>query len=319
MIPLSAFLFYYRNRWVIPPPASLDSETHHIPGNTMLWQPITPGHYAQPGPSGSTFMTAAPYNGTPIAQRAEDVNRPSTPNAAEQDSSRSKKRASNWGDAETRYLISVWKNHYPVSKRHNSKEWASIAKELNAMLQAQGLNGYRSGEQCKARMNNLEYEYKKCKDHNNKSGNDPGHEAFPYFEDLDELLGCRPKITPKHLEECGLPDKSSSSNDNSLVDPDEPTDDELREAERLFGIKNSGRDNKRKAKSSASNKASGAKKAKLTEESTTDFIKYLGESQRADHEFLEKLADKEGERELKSQQMMMNMLKDVAKIFKGDD
>ena len=44
----------------------------------------------------------------------------------------------------------------------------------------------------------------------------------------------------------------------------------------------------------------------------------LNESHKRDHEFFEKLAEKEAEREMKSQQMMFSMVKEVAKIFKGE-
>ena len=40
------------------------------------------------------------------------------------------------------------------------------------------------------------------KDHNSRSGND--RETFEYFEAIDEVLGCKPNITPKRVLECGL-------------------------------------------------------------------------------------------------------------------
>ena len=53
------------------------------------------------------------------------------------------------------------------------------------------------------------------KDHNNKSGND--RETFTYYEDLNEILGCRAKITPKTVVQCGFEDdavdKRSESSD----------------------------------------------------------------------------------------------------------
>ena len=50
----------------------------------------------------------------------------------------------------------------------------------------------------------------------------------------------------------------------------------------------------------------------------TEYFAFLNESQKRDHEFFERLAEKEGEREFKSQQMMFSMVKEVAKIFKGE-
>lgn len=45
---------------------------------------------------------------------------------------------------------------------------------------------------------------------------------------------------------------------------------------------------------------------------------FLNESQKRDHEFFERLAEKEAEREIKSQELMVSMVKEVAKIFKGE-
>ena len=50
----------------------------------------------------------------------------------------------------------------------------------------------------------------------------------------------------------------------------------------------------------------------------TEYFGFLTESQKRDHEFFECLAEKEAEREIKSQEMMLSMLKEVAKIFKGE-
>ena len=49
-----------------------------------------------------------------------------------------------------------------------------------------------------------------------------------------------------------------------------------------------------------------------------EYFAFLNESQKRNHEFFEKLAEKEAEREMKSQQMMFSMVKEVAKIFKGE-
>ena len=56
--------------------------------------------------------------------------------------------------------------------------------------------------QCKARIKYLQDEYKRVKDHNSQSGND--RETFEYFEEINQALGCKPNITPKHVLECGL-------------------------------------------------------------------------------------------------------------------
>ena len=115
-----------------------------------------------------------------------------------------KNRSPNWTDAEIRFLIEIWKEHHPISKRNNSAVWEAVAKELNRILREQGLTIVRTASQCKGKIKNLEDEYKRVKDHNSKSGNN--RETFTYYEELNEILGCRPKITPKTVIECGFED-----------------------------------------------------------------------------------------------------------------
>lgn len=51
---------------------------------------------------------------------------------------------------------------------------------------------------------------------------------------------------------------------------------------------------------------------------SAEYLSFLNESQKRDHEFFERLAEKEAEREIKSQELMVSMVKEVAKIFKGE-
>ncbi|CAH3014425.1 unnamed protein product, partial [Porites evermanni] len=94
------------------------------------------------------------------------------------------------GPRKVRLLISVWNEYFPISKRHNSSVSERISKQLNQMLPEQNLRCVRTLQQCKAKIKNLEDEFKKIKDHNNKSGND--RITFPYFDDINEVLGCKP-------------------------------------------------------------------------------------------------------------------------------
>ena len=75
---------------------------------------------------------------------------------------------------------------------------------------------------------------------------------------------------------------------------------------------------KRNSKLPAKRK-SGAKRARAANtESPDHFMTFLERCQERDHEFFEKMAEKEGERELKSQQLMFSMVKETAKLFKGE-
>ena len=289
-----------------------------------------------------------------------------------------KNRSPNWTDAEIRFLIEIWKEHHPISKRNNSAVWEAVAKELNRILREQGLTTVCTASQCKGKIKNLEDEYKRVKDHNSKSGNN--RETFTYYEELNEILGCRPKITPKTVIECGfedavlpskeicpsrkstsptqeseevleelsessdgeaenrsladvlsrrepvakkalasMPSSSKQKQQNSTESCDAGNDD-LAFSESLFFKRKPG--GKTAQKTPRTPKQPPGKRPKKKESSpssgNTEYFAFLNESQKRDHEFFERLAEKEGEREFKSQQMMFSMVKEVAKIFKGE-
>ena len=73
--------------------------------------------------------------------------------------------------SDTRHLIAAWAEVYPnIGKQRNSKEWESVASNLNKALAENVIKIYRSGDQCKSKMKNLIDAYKVAKDHNSRSG-----------------------------------------------------------------------------------------------------------------------------------------------------
>ena len=135
----------------------------------------------------------------------------------------------NWSDAELRFLITTWKDRHPIRKRQNSAVWESIAKELNSLLREQGLTSIHTAAQCKAKIENLEDEYKRVKDHNSKSRNN-NRESFAHYEQLNEILGCRAKIMQKTVVECGFIDDNSAIPEPSLEELSESGDEIIRKA-----------------------------------------------------------------------------------------
>ena len=327
----------------------------------QLWLPQA--RFSQPDSPAESQMS--PYESASVSGVSEG---PGVENSSNDTST--KVRSPNWSDAEIRFLIETWKDHHPISKRHNSAVWESIARELNSLLREQGLASIRTAAQCKSKIKNLEDEFKRVKDHNSKSGND--RESFTYFEELNEILGCRAKITPKTVVECGFIDDNSVipgpssleelsefGDGQSIRDEEEQSlsealfrrepaakkdkkclattpnsskqkgpksaksaesgDEDLAFFESLFFKNKRGSDGNQKGKKASSSTQPPAKRASKTESSdNAEYFAFLNESQKRDHEFFEKLAEKEAEREMKSQQMMFSMVKEVAKIFKGD-
>ena len=150
----------------------------------------------------------------------------------------------------------------------------------------------------------MEDDYKRVKDHNNKSRND--RITFPYFDDLNDVLGCKPRITPKKAAECGFDEQASpcasSSSCPSTPSSTETGDPNLEEPENHFlnryslnksqAVKEKER---RKAPQLPRKKQTPAKKSKKAEEADqkADYFAFLTESQNRDHDFFERLAERE--------------------------
>ena len=43
-------------------------------------------------------------------------------------------RCPNWSDTETRFLLEIWRDSFPVGRRRNSGAWDTIAKKLRALV-----------------------------------------------------------------------------------------------------------------------------------------------------------------------------------------
>ena len=224
------------------------------------------------------------------------------------------------------------------------------------MLREHGMKTFRNGMKCKARIKYLEDDYKKVKEYHNKSGKDNISDNFDYFEEIDAVLGCRPRIIPWPIMESGFDqqveqDEGEGEEDDEFNQPlvcstpelwnelayadlpstscsqkpQELSDEKLAEAESLFFTKKPKSNAKTTKKSPAPKRKTPnlAKKAKDVHHESThsddSLLKFLAESQQKDHNFFKQMAATESERELRSQKMMMDMFKEVAKIFIGNE
>ena len=94
--------------------------------------------------------------------------------------------------------------------------------------------------------------------------------------------------------------------------------EDLAFSESLFFKNKRGSDGNQKGKKASSSTQPPAKRCRKTSCGNTEYFAFLDESQKRDHNFFEKLAEKEAEREMKNQQMMFSMVKEVAKNFMGE-
>ena len=70
--------------------------------------------------------------------------------------------------------------------------------------------GYpKTGKQCKTKIKNLLAQYCKVKDSNRRSGSG-AENSFPFFDEMDAVLGTRATSEPPTLVDSGLPDGAVS-------------------------------------------------------------------------------------------------------------
>ena len=159
-------------------------------------------HYLLLSTNAVQFMSAASLHSTSSTPASSTSSGESSENSPTEGSV-NRNRCPNWSDAETRFLLEIWRDSFPISRRRNSGAWDTIAKKLNNILKEQIISSFRTGVRCKARIKYLQDEYKRVKDHNSRSRND--RETFEYFEEIDEVLGCKPNITPKRVLDVDWP------------------------------------------------------------------------------------------------------------------
>ena len=172
-------------------------------------------HYPLLSTNAVQFMSAPSLRSTSSTPASSTSSGESSENSPTEGSG-NRNRCPNRSDAETRFLLEIWRDSFPISRRRSSGAWDTIAKKLNNILKEQKISIFRTGVQCKARIKYLQDEYKRVKDHNSPSGND--RETFEYFEEIDEVLGCKLNITPKRVLECGLAadDTSAKTGDGKI-------------------------------------------------------------------------------------------------------
>ena len=141
-------------------------------------------HYPLLSTNAVQFVSAASLRSTSSTPASSTSSGKSNENSPTEGSV-NRNRCPNWSDAETRFLLEIWRDSFPISRRRNSGAWDTIAKKLNNILKEQKISSFRTGVQCKARIKYLQDEYKRVKDHNSRSGND--QETFEYFEEIDEV------------------------------------------------------------------------------------------------------------------------------------
>lgn len=96
-----------------------------------------------------------------------------------------KRNVDRWSDDEVQALLSLFAEESIQQQLHgatrNDKVYACISARLG------DLNIHRSSKQVREKLKKLKQDYKKIKDHNNRSGSD--RKSGKWFERLDAVLG----------------------------------------------------------------------------------------------------------------------------------
>ena len=119
-------------------------------------------------------------------------------------------RGSTWSDGEVAALISIWGEADIQEQLDGATRNKTIYVRISKKLEESGFT--RDWQQCKAKIKNLKFDYKKVKDHNGVTGN--GRRTCKFYDKLDAILGHRPASAPSVLMDAGsssLPTADSHS------------------------------------------------------------------------------------------------------------
>lgn len=131
--------------------------------------------------------------------------------------SKGQKKKNRWTDTEEKILIELFgENEERLRyKSFNSPEWQSIARQLHSKCREESVESDKTPQQCKNKMANLTKKYKGAKDKlrstgygrggdvsDNESEGDEGQDLIPkHFNDIDEIMGKRESVDPRHVLE----------------------------------------------------------------------------------------------------------------------
>ena len=110
--------------------------------------------------------------------------------------------------AKERYLVNLWKeNHDQLESKNARKVWSKIVDDLNTRFKSN-----RTVDKCMRKIKYLIDKYKEKKDWNrNQSGGNL--RKSPFYDEIDEVLGCRDFVTFSNVKESAVvyPNASTSS------------------------------------------------------------------------------------------------------------
>jgi len=127
-----------------------------------------------------------------------------------------------WSSIETRTLILSYQEHAEALTQAKSPQrkraiWQTILQAFRDSYQDNAIESVKTLTQLKEKWKSLVEKYKKIKDNNKATGR--WRESFEFFKELDSLLGCQDKISPRYMCKTDIctdsPDKDSSTGEST--------------------------------------------------------------------------------------------------------
>ena len=133
------------------PPDPLDVQIP-CPGPYLFHSVYMQNQFPHYGPAVLSYQVPMPHASPSTSSVPSSVSENTTNQENPQPGATNRNRGSNWTDAETSYLLELWRDNFPISKKRNSTVWDTTAKKLNSIFKDQGIPSYCTGTQCKARI-----------------------------------------------------------------------------------------------------------------------------------------------------------------------
>ena len=133
------------------PPDPLDVQIP-CPGPYLFHSVYMQNQFPHYGPAVLSYQVPMPHASPSTSSVPSSVSENTTNQENPQPGATNRNRGSNWTDAETSYLLELWRDNFPISKKRNSTVWDTIANKLNSIFKDQGIPSYCTGTQCKARI-----------------------------------------------------------------------------------------------------------------------------------------------------------------------
>ena len=185
----------------------------------------TQPQYAVPPFYGSQLQGAQEIHSSSVRPHSDLPGSQLQENSHSSSSSTGPKKKNRWTDTEEKILVELFgENEDKLRyKAFSSREWLSIARQLHSRCKEQNVDSDKTPQQCKNKLANLTKKYKNTKDKLRSTGygrggdvpsdneSEENEDIIPkHFNDMDEILGKRESINPRHvLESSHVPDSES--------------------------------------------------------------------------------------------------------------